>query len=739
MREALSRFRGEGEHAQLLALLSLAIWITWNGARAPTAKELGAVHPTKESWVSAVYDVWPSLSGGRELSAEFLSASVSFWSHIRELKNREQRSLAASMISAKDALKQLKKRVAPVINFESLHMVPIEVRPARAKWVHDTKMIQPKQSNIKGLTDKEAYLLWICQQSNSLSKHASIIKHQTDVAPSEFFPETWKNLLGNPTVAKVNALLHAWKRWKKHVIRCTSQWTGSTLVQALFQPTAGALAHYAGERSLGGVTAARGALATLWRLAAVMGWSFPFAESGVNGWNTRLRDHIVQPKIPFEVAQLVHFDRLAHETDNPFILAICASVWFAFLGMCRDAHIQRSFLVKSCDHAWIFHCVKGKDKGKPYDWVLPHRTFSGSKVAHKIMSVVRKNQLKGEKPFLLRQWHPCTTNPLTGEYWREVPLSPTQLKLARQFLMRLPPLNSKIDLDCCSYAARRAGAGILALLNATSLLRNAFGNWRDATEIKKQGSDMPNNYTEPKLQVSFAAKYLVAESVRRTISLTGSLNFEWGEVGRVMDQQPEILKEARAKALDIVTDDRRSDFAKQGLQIDISAEEYLHPDGHEKRRVRLSVLAGESTTPSGDGLPEDDDLKVIKDSDLVIDEKDAKEEAEAESDSSSSSDSEADEAEDASFEEFMKYEEMEMVAGKTETSRIHQKAKKDNGVSEKVSTVCGAGPRRITAITSRPAPSEATRVTFAITAWQNGHWKLRNACLTSYPAVSDVG
>ena len=69
-----------------------------------------------------------------------------------------------------------------------------------------------------------------------------------------------------------------------------------------------------------------------------MAWSFPFEESGVNGWNTRLRDHIGKPKIPFEVAQLAHFDRIAHETDNPFVLAVCASVWFAFLGMCRDAH-----------------------------------------------------------------------------------------------------------------------------------------------------------------------------------------------------------------------------------------------------------------------------------------------------------------------------------------------------------------------------------------------------------------
>ena len=95
-------------------------------------------------------------------------------------------------------------------------------------------------------------------------------------------------------------------------------------------------------------------MAGLWRFSIAIGLTFPFEDSGVNGWTNRLRDHMVQPKIFFEVAQLAHFDLVARSTTSPFILTGCAALWLAFLGMCRDAHIQRSFLTKKCDHGWIF-------------------------------------------------------------------------------------------------------------------------------------------------------------------------------------------------------------------------------------------------------------------------------------------------------------------------------------------------------------------------------------------------
>ena len=53
------------------------------------------------------------------------------------------------------------------------------------------------------------------------------------------------------------------------------------------------------------------------------------------------------------------------------VVMICATVWITLVGVIRDAHSQRSRFVKQTDHAYIFHCVEGKDKRKPFDWVLP--------------------------------------------------------------------------------------------------------------------------------------------------------------------------------------------------------------------------------------------------------------------------------------------------------------------------------------------------------------------------------
>ena len=41
------------------------------------------------------------------------------------------------------------------------------------------------------------------------------------------------------------------------------------------------------------------------------------------------------------------------------------------VGMIRETHAQRSYLVKETDHGYILECVQGKYKGKPFYWNLP--------------------------------------------------------------------------------------------------------------------------------------------------------------------------------------------------------------------------------------------------------------------------------------------------------------------------------------------------------------------------------
>ena len=258
-------------------------------------------------------------------------------------------------------------------------------------------------------------------------------------------------------------------------------------------------------------------------------------------------------------------------------------MWFAFLGMIRDAHIQRSFLVKKCDHAWLFHCVKGKDRSKPFDWVIPAQTVSGTAAAHKMMQVVNKSPYRpvaegDPPPFLLYQWGPNTCDPVGGQTWRTTPMRPTQMSKGRQVCSKLYPLlmiGPAEAIDSCSYAGRRAGPQVLGLLMAKSILRNAFGNWKVSAEIQKEKSDMADRYTENQLQIAFQAKFLVAEAIRRTIREQGNTNFQWGEVAARINEVPDILAEAGRLAVDIKMPERESQLRQMGVEAQIRVDDLL--------------------------------------------------------------------------------------------------------------------------------------------------------------------
>ena len=692
---ALNSVSDTPEYMLILAQLSMKIWIEWKGSDPPTAAELGCIMHTQEDWETEIQEHWDSCSSGRDYSAEFISVAQRFWATLRILVAPGRAHIVSEavrkVLSAREGLALLKAERKKLAR-NRLHMkqlgavidhIPVEVRqtkyrPPGQQDIRKNKVILNKE----GLSTGESFLLWLCMQATTYSKHYAILQHQAKAA-SEHFPSTWRNLIGNLLEAAIQALIHSWRRWKKYVLNTPSQWEWKSDTEALFDPSAGILAHYAGIRSLGGPTAASGAMAGLWRLTVALGLSFPFKESGAGGWNLqKLRQHTVQPKIPFEVAQLVHFDYVARTTSSPFILIGCASAWFAFSGMCRDAHIQRSFLLKECSHGWLFHCIRGKDRSKPYDWVLPSRTISGNTVSTKIMEVVRAGCR--EDPWLLSQWGPCTTNPLTGTYWRNTPLSPTQMKEIRLAIMALPPLASKIKLDCCSYAARRAGSGVLGFLNASSILRLAFGNWKDSAEKSKAGTAMPDNYTENKLQLSYASKYLVNESIRLTIEEVGSANFNWGQVTRQIHKTQDILKEASEHYSDIILPHRESDYAKAGLTLELDARDIIDK-GPEKPKV-------------SHGSPKEEKEPAIPIPDPASWETKWEEPEEAEgSESSSSAGSEADDEEQKQLEVYLKWDSIPLVSGSASTSYIHTVDKSKDVREGSIGTGCNARPREISA------------------------------------------
>ena len=79
-----------------------------------------------------------------------------------------------------------------------------------------------KAANIGKLSEKETFLLMICQTAGDLCTHADVIHHQQGMSESELFADMWRNLFGNPTEQAANALTHSWERWEKSVIASPS-------------------------------------------------------------------------------------------------------------------------------------------------------------------------------------------------------------------------------------------------------------------------------------------------------------------------------------------------------------------------------------------------------------------------------------------------------------------------------------------------------------------------------------
>jgi hypothetical protein len=237
--------------------------------------------------------------------------------------------------------------------------------------------------------------------------------------------------------------------------------------------------------------------------------------------------------------------------------------------------------------------------------------------------------------------------------FRDKPINPTQLKKARERLCREYPLNLRVDLDCCSYAARRAGPGVLALLNVTGILRNAFGNWKEATEVMKERSHMPDNYTENKLQVSFKSKFLVNESIRRTVMQKNSVDFQWGELSQRSPETEEILALSGAMAMDVKLPSRESNYSRLELVTGLDADDFLDEKKEQFDTLGNVVPPVEKTPLIGPG--EDYDV----------------EEPLAESEGTSDSDSNTDIETTWHNKEFAEYSAKKLVAGKSATTWVH--------------------------------------------------------------------
>ena len=141
--------------------------------------------------------------------------------------------------------------------------------------------------------------------------------------------------------------------------------------------------------------------------------------------------------------------------------------------------------------------------------------------AYNMMEVVRATPPDGEDPWLIRQFGPNTKDPMSATHWRDKKMSGVQMMGGKQNLLREYPMNVRFTMSICSYASRREGSNLLALMGAPAVIRHAHGNWKtDSTKAADSG--MADVYTEDKEMVSAKAKTLVARTIQLTtgVSLT---------------------------------------------------------------------------------------------------------------------------------------------------------------------------------------------------------------------------
>ena len=107
------------------------------------------------------------------------------------------------------------------------------------------------------------------------------------------------------------------------------------------------------------------------------------------------------PQIPVQVCVQAHFQYVLENTTNPYVAMSCASPWLS-MGMIRETRAQRSFLIRECDHGYVFECIQGKYKGKPFQWPLPKMSWGkdeGYANTKKMLQALRTSLLRANSFF----------------------------------------------------------------------------------------------------------------------------------------------------------------------------------------------------------------------------------------------------------------------------------------------------------------------------------------------------
>ena len=135
-----------------------------------------------------------------------------------------------------------------------------------------------RTSHHPGLVKEEQDFLNFCERAGSASDHFNFIEEQRSHGWSDHFATSWRNALGQMTERALRVFLFSWKSWETHTTNCKTYWEGRSLLDALFCPSVGQLAHYLAGRSTSGPTAAAGAHTSLAGCAIALKLSFAMSD-----------------------------------------------------------------------------------------------------------------------------------------------------------------------------------------------------------------------------------------------------------------------------------------------------------------------------------------------------------------------------------------------------------------------------------------------------------------------------
>ena len=266
---------------------------------------------TMDVWIARITDTWFALwPDTLQVPANILLCTEKLWRICKSEQNLHEALLDDTAVQAL-AVSRSKPACSPqnvsslstqLRNYEQIEVIPREVRKERKP-----RGRQPKAPHDPAiLSQSENWLLRIAVRAGDKSRHHKFLKDQNKCGTSTYFTELWRNAMGNLSQVSCKHVRLAWKRWEIHTTHCI-QFHKGDLEQSLMDPTVSQLAHYLGERSTAGETAASGAYAGLWRMVKALQLDFPLEEPILRGWSARLITRQPTQQIPIEVAEAAHF------------------------------------------------------------------------------------------------------------------------------------------------------------------------------------------------------------------------------------------------------------------------------------------------------------------------------------------------------------------------------------------------------------------------------------------------